>query len=514
VRRDQIVDVAEEVYDLYVPHVDVVGSDRREVFEVTRRDGGAVEVVVYDSNDEGDRNEELYRRTLDPDETDEVRLYGLDGGDFFFVEGADDADVLVRVIGGAGEDTFTNNTRGGGVVYYDTEEGNAIAERGRARVSLSDRPENNRYDPLDYQHAFNSVLLLPGYNRTDGVILGAGYVINRPGFRRRPWAVTHTLTASFATQTSGVRGRYTGRFFDVLGPDWDATLYVAGSTPRYVRNFYGFGNDTFPGTDEPSAFFHVDLLTAEAEASLIRRVEDLVQGRFGADVAYFDVEESDPADPRFVGTAEDPAPGLTAESFEGQFYARPFVELALQNVDVEINPRQGFRWTGRAALHAGLNEAASTFGAFNSDLAFYFSPVLQPQLTLTARVGAGHNVGDFPFFAAQTLGGEESVRGLVRQRYSGRSTVYQNAEVRIKAFNAFRSILPTEVGVLGFVDNGRVWADDEFEGIEDEGGFFEGWHTGYGGGLWFDILQRFVVTGTVAQGDDGLLVNVRLSFLY
>lgn len=505
-RRAQIVDVAERVYDLYVRDVDVVGSDRRERFEVTRQDDGAAEVVVYDSDSTGARNEELYRRRLDPDETNEVRLYGLDGGDFFDVHGAGDSAIRVRVIGGAGEDTFTNDADGGRIVYYDTAEGNEVAERGRARLSFSDRPENNRYDPLDYRHGLNDFYVLPGYNRTDGVVLGGGYTVNRPGFRRDPWAAVHSVSASYATQTSGVRGRYTGRFYDVFGPDWDAALSLAGSTPRYVRNFYGFGNDTFPGDASPSSFFHVDLLTAEGEFSVVRRVEDLVQGSLGAGLSYFDVEEDTT---RFTGTAENPAAGLSASDFDGQLYARPFAALTLQSVDVAVNPRQGFRWTSRAALHAGLTEATDTFGALSSDLVFYVSPSLSPQLTLAGRIGAGHNVGDFPFFAAQTLGGEDNVRGLVRQRYSGRTAFYQNAELRLKLFDAFTGFIPAQVGVLGFVDNGRVWADGEY----DEP-FFEGWHQGYGGGLWFDVLERFVATGTAASGEDGVLVNFRLSFLY
>ncbi|MDX1418978.1 MAG: hypothetical protein R3181_03330 [Rubricoccaceae bacterium] len=503
-RRAEIVEVAGGVYDLYADIVDVVGSNRRERFEVTRLDGGALEVVVYDSNEEGERNEVLYRRTLRPDETGEVRIYGLDGGDFFFVQGDGPARIRVRIIGGAGEDTFTNTARGGSVFYYDTEEGNEIAERGRARVRLSDRALNNRYDPLDFKHGVNAVLLRPGYNRTDGFILGAGYVINRPSFRRYPWAAVHTLTGSYATTTSGVRGHYAGRFFDVLGPDWDTTLDLAASTPRYVRNFYGFGNET-TDRDQPSDFFHVDLLTTEGEVSLIRRVESLVQGRIGAGVSYVDVEEGDEGDPRFIDQA-----GLPASAFEGQLHAHPFVELTLQNVDVEANPRQGFRWTGRAALHAGLNDPADTFGALSSALAFYVSPSLSPQLTLTGRLGGGHNVGDFPFFAAQTLGGERTVRGLVRQRYSGRTVLYQNVEARLALFEAFASFIPATVGVLGFVDNGRVWADDE----PDDDGLFEGWHQGYGGGLWFGVLDRFVLSGTAASGDDGVLVNVGLRFLY
>src|SRR5690606_15467646 len=163
-----------------------------------------------------------------------------------------------------------------------------------------------------------------------------------------------------------------------------------------------------------------------------------------------------------------------------------------------------------AALHAGLNEPAETFGDLSSALAFYVSPRLVPQFTLTARVGGGHNVGDFPFFAARTIGGEENVRGLVRQRYSGRTALYQNVEARLALFEAFASFIPATVGVLGFVDNGRVWAD----GAAEDDGLFEGWHQGYGGGLWFDVLDRFVLAGTAASGDDGVLVNVRLRFLY
>src|SRR5690606_13367691 len=167
-----------------------------------------------------------------------------------------------------------------------------------------------------------------------------------------------------------------------------------------------------------------------------------------------------------------------------------------------------------AALHAGLNEPAETFGDLSSALAFYVSPRLVPQFTLTARVGGGHNVGDFPFFAAQTIGGEENVRGLVRQRYSGRTALYQNVEARLELFEAFASFVPATVGVLGFADNGRVWADDDLVDGDDDDAFFAGWHQGFGGGLWFSVLDRFVLTGTAASGDDGLLFNVRLRFLY
>ncbi len=500
-RLARLPEVAGTVYDFYAEVVDVVGTNKRERFEVTRHDGGHTDVVVYDTNREGERQAELYRRRFDPHETREIRLYGLGAGDFFVVDGGRNAAIRLRIIGGAGEDTFRNPSGGGGIALYDTEAGNVVEGRGGARVYFSDEPANNAYDPSDYKHGLMAVYPTAGYNRTDGALLGLGYTTSRPGFRRYPWAAIHTVEGTVATMTGGLRGRYRGQFFDVLGRDYDAEVSLSGSTPRYVRTFYGFGNDTGDG-GQPSDFFHVDITTATGHVSLIRSVEEAIQAEIGGGASFYEVKEDSL---RFIGT---PAAMLPASAFEPQAFAEAFLRLTLQRVDVAANPRQGFRFTARGGVHGGVTEAAPTFGTLGADLAFYVSPSLYPQLTIAARAGAGHNVGDFPFFAAQTLGGETNLRGLVRQRYSGRTAAYQNAEVRLKLFDALGYLLPSDVGLLAFVDNGRVWVDG------DDGSLTEGWHQGYGGGLWLSTLDRFVFTGTVASGDDGVLVNVGLHFLY
>ncbi|NNF59254.1 MAG: BamA/TamA family outer membrane protein [Rhodothermaceae bacterium] len=496
-RRDELPEVAEDVYHIQAEIVDVIGSNKRERFEVTRYEGGFTEVTVYDSNRDAERQRVLYQRRFDPRETHEIRLYGLGAGDFFFIEGDNDGAIRVRVIGGAGEDTFTNNTAGGALIFYDTENGNTITERGRASLSLNDAPRNNRYDPLDFKHPRGAFYPVLGYNSTDGAVLGLGRSAMRPGFRRHPWASTHYLEGAVATSTGGLRGSYRGHFFDVLGPDWDVTLDAAASTPRYVRNFYGFGNET-ADLGMTNSFFNVDITEATGALALVRSIEDLIVGEFGVGASYYKVE-NDPA--RFIGMTM-----LPASAFDAQAFADLQAVLTFQSLDVPANPRQGFRFTAEGGLHAGLSDAAPTFGRVGGDLAFYISPSLSPQFTLAARAGAGHLIGDtFPFYAAETLGGQSTMRGLVRQRYSGRTAFYQNVEVRTKLFNAFGYFVPTDVGLLAFVDNGRVWADNESSSV---------WHQGYGGGLWFSALDLFVFTGTVASGDDGVLVNIGLNFLY
>jgi hypothetical protein len=53
-------------------------------------------------------------------------------------------------------------------------------------------------------------------------------------------------------------------------------------------------------------------------------------------------------------------------------------------------------------------------------------------------------------------------------------------------------IVNGELGVFGLVDAARVWFDDESDG---------GWHTGYGGGLWFAAFDK-VFSVAYAYGED------------
>ena len=45
-------------------------------------------------------------------------------------------------------------------------------------------------------------------------------------------------------------------------------------------------------------------------------------------------------------------------------------------------------------------------------------------------------------------------------------------------------MLPGMLGVLGFIDVGRVWTDGETS---------KKWHSGYGGGIWYDIVGEVVL---------------------
>ncbi|MDX1440000.1 MAG: BamA/TamA family outer membrane protein, partial [Rubricoccaceae bacterium] len=439
---------------------------------------------------------ELYRRRFLPDETADVRLYGLGVNDQFLISGADHAAINVRMIGGSGEDLVVNEGRGS-TTYYDTDAGNDVSAAGRTRLELSDDPANNRYEPEDHRHPRTIPGVMPGYSSTDGVVIGASLTFHRPGFRRHPWAFTHHLAASYATGTNGVAGQYRARVYDAFGEEWDAVFDVSGSS-AYISYFHGFGNE-ITIVEPPGSFYHAGLAEVEAGLSVIRRVEQSIEFQVGGGGAYRNVQEDST---RFIDT---PAAGLSPDVFDGAFFASGFAALTLNAVDNVVNPRQGFKWSNRLDLHGGINDPASTFLAAGSDLAVFVSPRLDPQLTLAGRLGVGHNFGDFPFYEAQNLSGNSNLRGLRRNRYNGRTVAFQNLEARARMIEKISRTFPITVGILGFVDNGRVWTDGESSSV---------WHQGYGGGLWFTVLDLSVASATVAQGDDGLQFIFGLDFFY
>ena len=102
------------------------------------------------------------------------------------------------------------------------------------------------------------------------------------------------------------------------------------------------------------------------------------------------------------------------------------------------------------------------------------------------RAGLGvrvHHVADRRGVIGWCFGGGWSLRGVPRQRYSGKVKLIQNLELRslFWRFNVGKSRFV--VGAVAFVDAARIWADlrgTELAGVNVDGGTFK---VGTGGGL-------------------------------
>ena len=511
IRRDKLTAIAEEYYEFHAYIADVVGSNKHERFEVTRLDDETMRVRVYKTTKDGDLRRVLYDRVFLEAETKEIRLYGLDGNDTFVVEGDVDEGIKVIAIGGPGTDAFTDRSRVKGASkhtqFYDTETGTTWEVGAETQTIRSDDdPEINHYDLRGYQHDARFPTIFFGSNKDDGIFLGGGLKFIHHGFRKTPFATSHTIKANFAAKTLAFNVVYNGHYVDALGP-WDVLFDAAYLSPDNIRNFYGLGNDT-ENTVGDREFYQARLTQVRLAPSVYKELEQGVTLRIGPTLQLTEVDE---ASDRFVN---QPQAGISENTFDLQTFGGVDAEIVLDTRDSGLNPKQGFAWANQAALNVGLRNSSDTYLRLATDLSFYISPSLQhPQVTLAGRIGAAHNVSDFPFYSANTLGGSANLRGYRSTRFAGRTNFYQNLELRLGLLTFSTYLAIGHAGVLGFIDNGRVWteADDDRDVSSD---FLSGYHQGYGGGVWAEFFDVMVLTAVAGFSDDDTTFTLKFGFQY
>ncbi len=505
-RRDQLPAVAEAFYRLHARSVDVVGSNKHERFEVRRLNDEATEVVMYKISKRGEILAERYRRTFYRGETQEVVLYGLDGDDVFDVSGEVNRGLVIAAVGGPGADRFTDTSRVRGLGkktrFYDTAAGNAWAPGRETRVVRSDDPAIHRYEnKTPSYHIFWGTVspeVVLASDEDNGLSVGGGVRITRHGLRKRPYARAHSLTASYALGAGAVTLAYRGHYVADFG-GWDALLDARWLGPNTIRNFFGLGNETEAPKDREETFNQTRLSQLTLAPALLKASDVGVALRLGPRFEITDVRIDED---RFIG---QPEAGVPARTFGNQWYFGGEAALTFTATDRLVNPRQGVRWTNTGTLNVGARDAEGTFTTLRSELVFYASPSLSPQVTLAARVGGAHTVGDFPYYHANTLGGLENLRGYRNDRFAGRSSLFQNVELRVGLLDFATYLALGEAGLLGFFDNGRVWTDGERS---------RAWHQGYGGGAWLNFFGQFVLTGTYGVSEEEEAFTLKVGFLY
>ncbi len=208
-RRQYLAEEMLQYYKFLAKEVDIAGTDKNELFEISRNDDGSVKVIVYKINKEGEPNRKLYERLFIPSETREIRLFGLGADDKFEIKGQSRKTICLRIIGGTGNDIVDNtdnNTAASRTKIYDlnTEE-NKITGEGKWKNKLSDQPEVNQLDRRAYQYNILAPSISVAYNPDDGVFLGMALKYTRHAFRKKPHSVIHFFKANYAVATGGLQ---------------------------------------------------------------------------------------------------------------------------------------------------------------------------------------------------------------------------------------------------------------------------------------------------------------------
>lgn len=503
-RRDKLTEFANRYYHILSEQVNVYGTDNPDLFDVERHSDGRVTVRVYELMSENNREQMLrYERTFKQEETDEIRLFGFGHDDTFNINGKAEESIVVRIIGGEGQDTINDRSlvegRSEATQVYDTYYGSMIRSSGETQSKRSDDPRINRFDERGFEYGYTAPLITAGYNRNDGVFLGGGALITSHGFRKDPFATQHRITAMRALGTSSYSFNYEGIFTDELDP-FNLEVSAEVLAPRFVSNFFGLGNET-ERINPDYDFYNYETDKVDLDVEIAEGLEDLVFFDAGLGYEYYKPLETG----EFLNSPQSP---LTDEDYGSHHFATAGGGLRVTTVDDPVIPHYGVEFTVGVELNVGLNERSETFGRIESIGKVYYT-IEELNTTLASRLGFATNIGSYDFFQANTLGGQRvftnpgNLRGFARNRFAGRTSLFHNTELRTRLGNLDSYFFPAEFGIKAFIDEGRVWVDDESSRL---------WHVGYGGGFWISPLEYFVLDATYAMSDEDEFVSVTLGF--
>lgn len=491
-RRGDLDEAAARMYKLLSSEVDIHASDQSDLALIERVGEEVVDVRLFKRRGSATTPSGMpyFQRRFRGAETNEVRVYLHGDDDYALVRGDVEHSLMVRVVGGGGDDVLVDSS----LVRGEDDETTLYDSRGDNRFVTSDETVVNEEDyepPVTARtlggESFRDWGLRKGlsfaidYHNPDGLILGVGRVLTRYGFRKYPYS--HQLRGRFliAPETRNMAVDLTGDFRRNGTPQGYSILFSASQLE--VLRFYGFGNRT-EAREVPSRYaIYQDQVVAHGAASFALPLGAEVKA--GPIVKYTNPDLPD----------DHPVGGLPRYGRGGFGQIGGLAEFRMDLRDNVPFPRNGGLVRAGASAYPGIWDADGTFGEFNAEARAYFPFDAITETTLAVRAGGQKAWGSFPVHEAAFLGGSRTLRGYPSQRFAGDAMLFGTAELRAMLF-PLELVVNGQLGALALADAGRVYFGGESTGT---------WHSSYGGGLWF----RFDIRGNVnvfslayARGED------------
>lgn len=502
-RLPDLTTYASQYYDMLSREVEVVGSNKKEYFYVLRKPDGSVRVTVSSVGKDQTRDTSsiFYRRTFYPRETKEVRLFGLQGDDVFFVEGTAEKSILVRVIGDYGDDTVVDQSKvekgKPATLVYDQRAGTKFTPGTEGRMV---DPKDDRFFHYD-RNAFKYNTYLPiallGYNPFTGISLTGGVSFTRQRFDKPDFSAKHSVRGSITTE-GNYEITYQNRLRYLVGK-WDGVTQLSVSRPLNYNYFFGVGNDTKQDSDKPTNYYRTQYNLISAAFGLARTVwtQSLLSlaasYELGEGIKRNNSVLSD--HPEILGVDQMSLYFLHA-LFDMDFRDRPAL------------PEHGFRLLFRQSAGHVSAVKGNLASITELEIENFFSTYTRNPITLGLRVGGGTTGGELPFYKLFSLGQMDNLLGFKRNRFTGESKAYFNSELRLQLART-HTLIPLKIGIRGFYDVGRVWADTDPAGAKY-------WHQGYGGGFYITpFREQFAFNITAGSSkEESLLLAISVGSFF
>lgn len=471
---------AEGYYKMLAEFVDVVGSNEKEYFEITRDNNGTVAVKIFNQKKKAKGKHLFYQRTFIPKETKEIRIYGLGGDDIFDIQGEGKSSILIRILGNSGDDLFKDETKKSKTrtLIYDKGKGSQFEVDDGSKVVKHWNKEIYEYDRLAFDYHRTTPIFGLSYNGFNGLSLTLGTSLLRQKFGKKNYSSMHSFLASASTKKN-VRLNYTARFHHAVR-NWDIPFEIDFSSPEFRNNFYGLGNNTVFDQDlfddDFYQFFHKTFHVKSGLGKTFwqKSTLDFMVG--------------------FERSSFKDLPNTILENNTDLFGANTTIlEIPLEaSALIDFRDQAGFPYDGIlwqmdyrfGTIIDGAPETA-TYGVASSALEYFISSKNKNPVTLGLRIGGAISHGQVPFYHLPNIGGATGLRGYTGERFTGESSMYFNSELRWQLFQKYTPFVPIKFGLKAFYDTGRVnLGKSELNGNK--------WHAGYGFGVFIVPLYEAV----------------------
>jgi hypothetical protein len=468
-RREHLREEAGRYYDLLAREVEIHATNADEVLEVDRVDDRYVDVSIR--ADEPGSVPYLSRR-FDDSETHDLRINMWGGRDRVVVRGDGDAGIALRIVGGKGRDRLTDESRAGGVRFYDSGDKTDVTLRRGSSLDARSYEEwigsdLDRYPPREWG-GWTRPLPWADAGPEMGLLLGMSVVRTKYGFRRSPYASQIMIQAGWTTGEGWGRVHGHARFYGentITHFDLDAGI----SDIAFLR-YHGLGNDT--QEDTRARDFSVELNELHLAPSIGVPLGPGVEVTLGADVTSDRPSGDDSPFFRSVSDTLYGAGDFTRVGLSAGLAWRSERESPVRRTSLAAEVK--------SRVVPAVWDVRSTYADLTAEVgARVGAPARAMRPSLSLKAGGRSIFGSAPFQDAAYLGGRRNLRGWSRERFAGDAAVYGSAELRLQLVST-QVVLPANVGVLGLYDIGRVFVNGDSPG---------GWHKGVGLGLWVSFLD-------------------------
>ncbi|CAM1356143.1 ShlB/FhaC/HecB family hemolysin secretion/activation protein [Tenacibaculum halocynthiae] len=484
-RRDKLKSIARRYYTKQAKTVYILGTDKKDIFSIERINNTETRVTVTR------KKNTIYKRTFTTKETNEIQIYGLNSDDTFTITGKVKNGILVRLIGGQDHDVYTDESSVAGwskkTKIYDYKSKKNTVNGNKETADLrSDNYYRNTYNHRDIDN--NTTLVFPslGSNPDDGFFIGASVTHTRQGFKKRPFASQHSLSANYFSAINGFDIEYNGEFTEFIG-DWSLAIRAKATSDNYSINFFGWGNNSINNQNFDLDYYRIKKSELSFSPALLKRFRGGFAVQLASSIEGVRVQNTPN---RNIRNHNQSAINI----FDTNYFIGSELGFTHNRIDNVSFPSKGMNFELAVGAKSKINDFEKRFGYIKSSLAIYQNLVQNRSLVFASEVGTHINIGNrFEIYQAATLGGDKSLRGFNRQRFTGTQSFYHSNDLRLRFGEIKTSFLPLKMGVSAGFDYGRVWSPREVKNST--------WHTSYGGSVWLSGIDLFTLNISYFQGN-------------